>query len=163
MRIPRIRARRVDLLDEGGVKDNVTIEVRDPEGRLLEQHKTHNRVTDAGRSLAAARLENGTPTAGLTHFAVGTSSSTPQATDVSLGAEVFRSVITQYIPAAQKITVRYFLGTGDANGNTLVECGALNAASGGVLYARAVHNPVTKTASKTVTYSWDFPMVEVVA
>lgn len=161
MRVPGIRARRVDLADSDRVEDNVTIDVRDAaSGRLLERITTHNLVVDAGLSLLAARLE---PDAvqGLTHFGVGTSSTAPAAGDTALGAQVHRDVITQYIPGLKKMTVRYYLSTASANGYTLRECGTFNAASGGTMYARAAHADIVKTSAKTVTYSWDYNMAAV--
>lgn len=153
----RHRARQVD---KASVGDNVTIEVRDAAGELLQRVTTHNLVVDAGLSLQAARLVPTGP-AGLTHFAVGIGAAAPAASNTVMGAEKFRDVITQYIPSTKKLTVRYYLATGSANGYTLTECGLFTAASGGTLYARAVHEPIAKTNVKTVTYSWELNMATV--
>lgn len=149
------------MRDEARVEDNVTIEVRDTAGNLLERITTHNLVVDTGLSMQAARLQHGSTVPGLTHLALGTGTAAPAASNTALGAEKFRDVITQYIPATRKLTVRYYLATGAANGHSLTECGLFNAASGGTLYARATHAAIAKTSDKTVTYSWELNMAAI--
>lgn len=149
------------MRDGARTEDNVTIEMHDASsGRLLERHTVHNLVVDTGLTMQAARLVPTGPS-GLTHFAIGTGTTAPAAGNTALGAEKFRDVITQYIPGTKKLTVRYYLEAGAANGHSLTECGLFNAASGGTLYARATHAAIAKTADKTVTYSWELNMAAV--
>lgn len=135
---------------------NVTIEVHDTNtGELLHQEQQHNLVTLVGRNLIRDFL-NGTPATGtISHFAVGTSATAPTANDTTLGAEVLRDVVTKRTPDAGKLTLQYYLASTAANGNTLQEAGLFNAASGGTLIARVTYQPITKTASITVTLTWD--------
>lgn len=135
---------------------NVTIEVHDAvTGALLSRERQHNLVVSAGRNLIRDLL-NGTSSAALTHFALGSGSTAVAATDVALQTEVFRDALTQKTPDAAKLTCKYYLATGSANGHTLREAGLLTAAALGTLYARvALASPVVKTSSIAVTFTWE--------
>lgn len=135
---------------------NVTIEVRDAaSGRLLRRERRHNLVTLAGRNLIRDFL-NGTASSGtISHLAVGAGTTAPTANDVALGAEVFRDVVTKRTPDAGKLQVQYYLASTAANGNSLTEAMLTTAASGGICFARVTFQAIAKTASITVTFSWD--------
>lgn len=139
-----------------GLPVNVTIEVHDAAtGELLRREQKHNLVTLVGRNLIRDFL-NGTPATGTTsHFAVGTGSVAPTANDTTLGAEVLRDVVTKRTPDSGKLSVQYYLASTAANGSTLQEAGLFNAASGGTLIARVTYQAIAKTASITVTFTWD--------
>jgi len=150
------------LADGIRIRSNVTIEVRGLEGQLLQRQHVRNKVVNTGLDLLMERLQASPVSGGITHFAVGTGDTTPAATDVALETEVLRDTITQFVSvAATKLTVKYFLGTGSANGSTLSECGEFNASSSGVMYARATFTPIAKTSSKTITFSHDLNITAV--
>jgi hypothetical protein len=138
-------------------KDNVTIEVRDAlTDKLLKKITTHNLVVTAGRDLIRDFLYDGSTVTvdGLTHFAVGTNATAEVAANTTLGTETARELITQKTKNSAQLTVKYYLGSGVANGVTLAECGLFNAASAGTMYARATYTGIAKTASITITYTW---------
>lgn len=141
---------------------NVHVEawrVRDRRGcfvrpRLVRRLQGHNLVTTAGRNLLRDFLATLAP-AGLTHFAVGTNGAAAATTDTVLGTEVFRDLVTSRTSTSLALTVKYFLSTGSANGQTLREAGLLNAAANGTLFARFVlSNPIVKTSTISVTFTW---------
>lgn len=138
--------------------DNVRIEIHDIKTKkLLDTITTHNLIVLAGRNLLRDFLYDGaTPTVdGLTHFAVGTGVTAATANDTTLGTEVFRDTITQKIKDAAKLTVKYYLASGSANGSTLTEAGIFNASAVGTMYARVTHTGIAKDATISITYSWD--------
>lgn len=136
-------------------KANLTIEVKDAKtGETLEIIKVHNLTVTTGKNLIRDRLKGNAVNA-LTHFAVGTSSTAPAVGQTALVTEVFRDQITQFVDGSATLTVKYYLATGYANGNTLREAGLFNAASTGTMYARAIYTAIAKTSSVAVTYSWD--------
>ena len=140
-----------------GIAGRLTVLVRDARsGRFVARIVSRNLVVLAGRNLIRDRLQAGA-VAALTHFAVGTSNAAVTSGDTALQAEVFRDTITQFVNGSGILTVKYYLATGSANGNTLAEAGLLNASSGGTLFSRVVlASTIVKTTSITVTFQWDF-------
>jgi len=144
---------------------NVAVEVADAQtGALLDHLETHNLVVLAGRNLARDLLywkstgDDPRPL-GLNWFGVGTSTVAATAADVALGVEMFRDQFTSRSKSDGQCIYQYYLGSGSANGNTLGEVGlfgssATSSSGSGVLYARAVHTGVAKTASVAITYTW---------
>lgn len=139
-----------------GLDCNVTIEVRDAaSGRLLRRERQHNLVTLAGRNLIRDFL-NGTASSGtISHLAVGTGTAAPTANDTALGTEVFRDAVTKRTPDAGKLQVQYYLASTAANGSNLTEAMLTTAASGGLCFARVTFQAIAKTASITMTFTWD--------
>ena len=88
-----------------------------------------------------------------THIAIGTGTTAAAAGDTALETEVFpdganRSAISSRTkPAAKKVRFQMLVGAGEANGEDLTEVGCLNAATGGTLMNRVVHNVISKTAA----------------
>lgn len=134
---------------------NVTVTVCDINGKIINEYKEHNMAVTAGRNLIRDLLNNSTAS-GLTHFAVGTSTTAVTSTQTTLTTQVFIDTITQTAADTAKLTVRYFLGTTSANGSTLAEAGIFNSSSStGTMYARVTHTGIAKSASITVTYNWE--------
>lgn len=133
---------------------NVTVTVCDINGNVICEHKEHNMVVTSGRNLIRNLLDNSTES-GLTHFAVGTSTTAVTSTQTTLGTEVLNDTITQTARDTAKLTVRYFLGTASANGSTLTEAGIFNSSLAGTMYSRVTHTGIVKSASITVTYNWE--------
>lgn len=111
-------------------------------------------VVTSGRNLIRNLLDNSTES-GLTHFAIGTSTDAVTSTQTTLTTQVFIDTITQTARDTAKLTVRYFLGTADANGSTLAEAGIFNSSSAGTMYSRVTHTGIVKSASITITYNWE--------
>lgn len=88
----------------------------------------------------------------FTHIAFGTGTATPSSSDTALGAEVIR-VARQSIDStpASSVIVSGYIGGGSANGNTIAEVGACNAASGPKLRSHSkLLIPIAKTSDKEV-------------
>jgi hypothetical protein len=135
------------------LQSNVSITVCDINGEILNEFFEHNLVVTSGRNLIRDLLNSSTT--GLTHFAIGTSTATVTSTQTTLGVEVFIDLITQTIASAAQLSVKYFLGTADANGSTLTEAGIFNSSASGAMYSRVVHTGVVKSVSTTISYTWD--------
>lgn len=145
-------ATRADSAAHVGV--NLTIDVQDAStGELLHRDELHNLVTLAGRNLVRDLLNEATD-GGLTHLGVGSGDVAVAASDTALVAELLRDLFTKRTPGDGALTLTYFLGSTAANGSTLQEAGLFTAATAGTLFARAVHEPIAKSASITVTYTW---------
>ncbi len=138
---------------------NLTVDVWHEDGAGGRQHvrreRLHNMTVDAGLNLIRDFLNGDAPT-DLTHFAVGTGSTAAAAGDTTLGTEVFRAAVTQRTKTSKQLTVKYYLPSGSANGNTLAEAGLFNHVSAGTMFARAVlASTIAKTASVAVTFTWE--------
>lgn len=139
-------------------KGLLTVEVEDAvTGKVLERHQYKNLVVTAGRNLLRDLLNDSSP-AGLTHFGIGTGTTAVAASDTALVAEITpRATVTSKTTDSAKLTVKYYLPSGTANGNTITEAGVFNASSGPTMYARVVlASSIVKTSAIAVTFQWDF-------
>jgi hypothetical protein len=141
-----------------GVRGDISVAVHDvASGRLLETRQVKNLVVTAGRNLLRDLLR-GINTA-PTHVAVGTGTAAVQASDAALAIEVHRNTITQRVSDTGQLTIKFFLPSGAANGQTLAEAGIFNAAAGGDMLSRVTYAGIAKTASITVTYTWTISFI----
>jgi hypothetical protein len=89
---------------------------------------------------------------------IGTGITAAAASDTALQTEVYpdganRSMIDYKTkPSSKNVRYQMNVAAGEANGNTLTEVGALNAATGGTLMNRFVHTGIAKTASFELIY-----------
>lgn len=80
-----------------------------------------------------------------THIAIGTGSTTPTPTDTSLENEVYRKERQEYSEENDSVIISGWIGTNEANGNTIREIGLFNADSNGDLLMRAIIDEIQKT------------------
>lgn len=133
----------------------LVIEVRSARtGRLVKRLEQKNLVVNTGLNLIRDLLGN-QGVQPLSHCAVGTSNTAANTGQTTLVAEVYRSAITQFTTSALTLTVKHYLSSTQANGNTLREIGLFNDGTAGSMYARSVFGtPITKTGLLTVTTTW---------
>jgi len=147
-----------DISPESSLKlsGHVTAVVRDAKtGKVIQTIKTPNKVVTTGLNLIGDLLKEDTAV-GLNYFGVGTDNTAPVIGNTTLGAEVYRGEITTQSRASAVLVVTLFLPTTAANGSSLVEIGLFNVSSAGIMFSRAVHAAIAKTATVTVTYTWTF-------
>lgn len=136
------------------ITGNVTIDVCDAEtGRLLRREVAHNLVLLVGRNMIRDALF-GDPMTPPNRMALGTSATPVSPSQISLGAEVWRDVLTTRAKGSAAITFKYFLTSTTGNGTTFREAGLVNAAVGGQLFGRVVYAEIAKTASITILFAW---------
>ena len=126
--------------------------IRDAEtGEILETTPwVPNLVTDDGEELVAQWLAGEAPDL-VNYCGVGSDNTAANETDSTLGAEIDRLEVTLIERAGSVLTFSTYFGTGDGNGSWEEE-GLFNAASDGVLFARALFAAtITKNATLTVT------------
>ena len=91
-----------------------------------------------------------------THLAIGTGTTAATATDTALETEVLpngaiRSAISSRTkPTPTSIRQQILIGVGEANGESITEIGASNAATGGTFQNRIVIPAVAKTAASQI-------------
>lgn len=125
-------------------------------GRMI---RTKNLVVDAGLNLVRDLL--GGTGFRPSHVGVGTGATAPVAGDTSIQTEVFRGLVTRRDSLSKAIKYQFFLGTADANGNTLTEVGLLQTGfqndaplDPALLVARATYAGQAKTPGVEITYNW---------
>jgi hypothetical protein len=142
------------------VKYNLEIEVKNINTGKSKIIREHNIVTDIGLNLLCQVLAAETD-ARLKYIAIGDDDTAPASEDETLGNEVFRDIFTQISIEENKLTIRYFLSSTDANGITLIESAlfggvdASEAPNSGLMFARALHEAINKTSSDAVIYTWE--------
>ena len=106
--------------------------------------------------------ESGANSPIITYFAIGTSATSPAASDTKLGAEVFRKKITTYANGSSpgEIIISGQLAGGDAVGVNIAEVGFFggNASSvkdSGVLIAHGLYSHPNKQNNETITFTLD--------
>jgi hypothetical protein len=88
-----------------------------------------------------------------THIAIGTGTTPALASNTALETEIYpdganRNAITSKTkPSAKKVRLQTLIAAGEANGNTISEVGALNAAISGTLMNRVLPTAIAKDAS----------------
>ena len=145
--------------DNLDIKANVIIDVTDVKtGKLLKQIKKHNMFVTAGKNVLRDFM-NGSIVTGLTHMAIGTDNTTVTLSDVLLGTEVYRDTFTNTTSTSAQLTLKYYLSSTEANGNTLTEAGlfgngATVTTDSGSMFARVIYTGIVKTTSIAVTITW---------
>ncbi|MCP6727613.1 MAG: hypothetical protein KJI69_06400 [Patescibacteria group bacterium] len=119
-------------------------------------------ITNNGRLITLHRTFTASPTiTAPTQFKIGTGTTTPavgdtdMATPVNINGTQFKNFVTGF-PVLDttnfQATIRCFVSTTEANGNSLTEFGIINTDGTRLLFSRAVHTALTKTTSVQVTY-----------
>jgi len=137
------------------IQANVKLEKFDAEtGEKLDEINKHNIVTTVGLNKLRDFLAGSSLTA-PSHFALGTDGTTEGVSDTDLGTEVFRDAFTETINVENGVVKwKYYLASGDANGNTLAEAGIFNDSTAGDMYARVTFAGEEKTSAEAWTFTW---------
>lgn len=85
-----------------------------------------------------------------TYIAVGTGTTTETSSDTTLETETLRKARQEYSTGTSDVVVSMFIGSTEANGDSLTEVGALDAASSGNLMMRKTFPAISKTSSVDV-------------
>ncbi|KXG42881.1 hypothetical protein [Tepidibacillus decaturensis] len=139
------------------LKGKLTIVIENVVTGRIRTVVVDNLVILNGRNLIRDFLF-GDAVTGLTHMALGTDTSEPSVTPTI--TEVFRKVFTSKAKADGKLTVDMYLSSTEANGYTLTSAalfgnGATDSAGTGTQYNKVIHDQISKTASLSITYTWD--------
>lgn len=129
-------------------------------GRIKSVDSIKNTFVTVGKNSIAAALKGTTDNNQgiITYCAVGTSVIAPALSDTTLTTEIFRKLISVRSVSGNVATFQTFFTISEGNG-TLREAGlfgdsASATANSGTLFSKLAINR-TKTASDTLTMSWD--------
>lgn len=140
------------MLDEIKVTGAVRFVLTDEHGNVKEDREIKNLVVTTGRNFIASRIKDATATT-MTHFAVGTSSTTPVLADTTLGAEIGRVTLSSTTNTNNTVVYTATVAAGTATG-ALVEAGLFNAASAGTMLCRTTFAVINKGTNDSLTATW---------
>jgi hypothetical protein len=123
-------------------------------GELVKEFNVPNLVVTAGKNHIAAKIAATTNSpAAMTHMAIGTGTSTPGASDTSLGTQTGRVSLSGSTVSTNTITytATFPAGTGDG---AITEAGIFNASSGGTMLCRTTFPVVNKASGDTIAVTW---------
>jgi hypothetical protein len=130
----------------------VTLELRDKYGALIDFRVIKNLVTTAGKTFQASRMA-GASAAVMSHVAAGSGVVAAAVGDTALGAELGRGALTSTTPSANTVTYVAILGAGTGTG-AVTELGIFNDPTAGTMLARTVFSVVNKGPSDTLAVTW---------
>jgi len=120
-----------------------------------------NIITDNGKLITLHRTFTASPTiTAPSQFSVGTGTTDPTTSDtdletpVSIDGDNFKDFVSGYPvldTTNKQATIRCFINSLEANGNTLTEFGTLNSDATKLLFSRSTFTGIAKTNSIEVT------------
>lgn len=141
-----------NLKSDAKMTGRLKIVLTDANGVVKDERDIPNLVVDAGKDVIAARIV-GTASDVMSHMAVGTDSTSPNAADTALGSEAGRVAITSGTATDNVVTYTATFGAGTGTG-ALVEAGMFNDASTGDMLCRTTFSVVNKAAGDSVAITW---------
>jgi len=136
------------------IRGLILIQLFGSDGKLKDERRVENIITNTGRQAIIDRLQGNTP-AVCDYIAIGTGATAAAAADTTLQTEVARAQGTLSQPDAytDRCVQTFAAGTGTG---TITEAGRLNAASVGTLMGRQVFTGIVKTSSDSLQITYDF-------
>ena len=132
---------------------DVTLVLRDCEGKIKEKQEFHNLVVTTGCELIASQLSDGT-IAKPNYMAIGSGTVTPKKTDTKLGSELHRNQFTvNGNRNGAQVTYKALFGAGEGTG-AVTEVGIFNDASAGTMLNRATFAVVNKAPTDSLEITW---------
>jgi hypothetical protein len=132
----------------------VTIVQTNAEGKIVKEFQVPNLVVTSGKNHIAAKIAATTNSpAAMTHMAIGTGTSTPGASDTTLGPQTGRVSLSGSVVSTNTITytATFPAGTGDG---AITEAGVFNASSSGTMLCRTTFPVVNKASGDTIAVTW---------
>lgn len=141
------------------IKGNVEVKVTHLDGSS-EDYSFHNLVVNSGKAQLAL-LAGDSSAAPFTYLAVGTSSTSPSASQTTLGSEITDSGLERASATVSRATVSVTNDTlqlihlwNVSASKTIEEVGIFNAASSGEMLSRALTGSIVVVNTDTVTITY---------
>ena len=132
---------------------DVTLVLRDCEGKIKEKQEFHNLVVTTGCEIIASQLSDGL-IAKPNYMAIGSGTAEPTKSDTTLGSELHRNpFISNATRNGAQVTYKALFGAGEGTG-AVTEVGIFNDASAGTMLNRATFAVVNKAPTDSLEISW---------
>ena len=132
---------------------DVTLVLRDCDGKIKEKQEFHNLVVTTGCELIASRLSDQAIPA-PSHMAIGSGTVEPTKADRTLGSELHRNGFS--VGASRngaQVTYKAVFGAGQGTG-AVTEVGIFNAETDGTMLNRATFAVVNKAPTDSLEITW---------
>ena len=106
----------MNLKENIGVSGTWLFVWRDKDGNVLETREEHNLITQSGLEAIAALFLGELPASNAIYLALGTGETAAADGNVKLEAEGYRKILTSKTRNLNEVRLRFFLTTGEANG-----------------------------------------------
>lgn len=137
---------------------SVRVKLTDSDGKIKQQHETHNLVVTVGKSYLATWLAAASQAGPfMSYIAVGTGVIPPANGDTVLGSEITGGgntrVLGSLTPVSNTWNNSAIFIPGNCTG-AITEAGLFSTITGGTLFSRQTFGAYNKAAGDTLTISW---------
>lgn len=142
----------MNLQENMNIKGELSIVVRDFEGKIKQTLHVPNLVVTNGKNYIASRMV-GVASTVMSHMAIGTGTATPIVGDSTLNVEAGRVALSSFTASTNAVTGTATFPAGTGTG-AITEAGIFNAASSGALLCRTTFPVVNKAAGDSIAITW---------
>lgn len=120
-------------------------------GNIFKSWSVNNLIVTVGKNYIASRMASNSATV-VSHMALGGGTTSPIASNTTLGSEITRVALTSLNASGNQITAIGTFGSGSSG--TISEAGIFNASSSGTMLCRTTFTPFVKTSGQTIIVTW---------
>jgi hypothetical protein len=142
----------MNLQEDMKVRGELSIVVRDFEGKIKQTLHVPNLVVTNGKNYIASRMV-GTASTVMSHMAIGTGTATPVVGNSTLGTEAGRVALSSFTATANAVTATATFPAGTGTG-AITEAGIFNASTSGALLCRTTFPVVNKASGDSIAITW---------
>jgi hypothetical protein len=142
----------MNLQEDMQVRGELSIVVRDFEGKIKQTLHVPNLVVTNGKNYIASRMV-GTASIVMNHMAIGTGTATPVVGNSTLGTEAGRVELSSFTASSNAVTATATFPAGTGTG-AVTEAGIFNASSSGAMLCRTTFPVVNKAAGDSIAITW---------
>lgn len=135
------------------LKGELTIVVKDKDGKVKETRKEKNLVVNAGLTYICSRMTS-TSASAMTHMAVGSGTTAASGSQTDLVSILgVREPLDSSTSSSNTVTYTSSFEAGEGTG-AVTEAGIFNASTGGTMLCRTTFPVVNKGANDTMAITW---------
>ena len=145
------------LTDKVARKGTLLVQLFSADGKLKEERKIENLMTNAGEAHIADQLVSSQDESAMSHMAIGTGTTDPTSTQTALVNEIDRNALTSRTQGAgADDNDVIYVGDWAAGDGTdaITEAGIFNSSAAGTMLARSTFSVINKGASDTLKITW---------
>ena len=142
----------MNLQEDLKMRGELSIVVRDFEGKIKQSLHVPNLVVTNGKNYIASRMV-GVASTVMSHMAIGTGTATPIVGNSTLGTEAGRVTLSSFTATANAVTATATFPAGTGTG-AITEAGIFNASTSGALLCRTTFPVVNKASGDSIAITW---------
>ena len=145
------------LTDKVARKGTLLVQLFSADGKLKEERKIENLMTNAGEAYIADQLASSQDESAMSHMAIGTGTTDPTSAQTALVNEIDRNALTSKNQGAGgDDNDIIYIGDWAAEDGTgaITEAGIFNSSAAGTMLARSTFSVINKGASDTLKVTW---------